>query len=431
VVADPSIIGGYSSEPKKSDRPMEEQIQAQCNVISAILTQIAQLMKLYSIKYLSAGERAQFEPFMRQALEIAEMLRIGDSPDPLNAILGPALTKTIPFFYNTWLKYIYLPLAQSYYEIFFSDELLKPMRHFIESNAKKPVPAVAEFLTLQNYFYQTNPVLDIQGIISAFLEVAARRQNCTKFFRRSFFSKLEELVGPDQINVYRYLIGHRTAIHFEKLKAALVKLYPMGIPVQYQAGNFDLRETTVSYIKLTAKWTAKQLKERFPGEPSRLQLGNQLFDCSPIIAQMRKDYRDALVEFQRSLEKAEQEEDDQVLEKFTDQQKRKLARDTAALEGGSGRLRRSATSTRRAATAKSETDLMQDYSRLHRLTTLLVQHVSFETKAIARIGEARKIATGVEMEPTEILQRFAMQRQTPAQLFREIEADWQKIISKV
>jgi hypothetical protein len=339
-------------------------------------------------------------------------------------LLGPSLKTVIPFFYNTWLKYIYLPVSQHFYHVLGSNDIVDPMARFAREHQKKEAEKLSGFASLHYLFFWDATACKGLPTIVETLRKETSRQIYKQYFTGKFFAKLDELTGPENANLMKCLSVSQTAKNWDDLKSTLKELFPLGIPPKYQAGNLNLDELTNSYIKSTGSLNRKQMNERFPVEPPARRASRMMvLEFPEERERLRKDYADQMAEFRRELGLVDGEEDGEA--------KREELRQNADAEVARIEVEEAAELKRLTAEFEAEKAQLKKKipggDRVQKLVFELAAHLARESESVGKIGRAKGVAVGKAKSVEDVLDAVA--RGEVAAVVGALEKEWQKILN--
>jgi hypothetical protein len=364
-----------------------------------VCTCVEQYIRKFNLEVLGLG------PFTKRLRETAAALTSPDTKEPLAAVLGPCLQTQFPFFFNAWLKDIYLPYTRRFYELFSSPDILTPLSHFQKMNQSE---VVNKYLDLSKFFFCKTQDAPINSVTRAVRDEARKPANAG-YFRERFFLKLDEFVAGNEVSEARSFMILLCAEKFANALSCLREVFDLGIPAKYMAGNLDLTVVPSSYIQIAANMTPEQMNQRFPtAAPRTRQMQDDDFDYCEVRRQMRQEYTRQFEEFEIALgqlysSREKVAEIENVGLQFDDLLKKKREHIAKSTESELEKLRMEffVEKTKR----KTNEEIRKEQQELDRIYGTLVDVIATESAALARLAEQKGIAAPPQRTREEILRK--------------------------
>jgi hypothetical protein len=139
----------------------------ECHEFKVRVSSIHQFVKLYIRSFSPSAEVLQFDTFLRRLEELAPELDRCKRILDLQGTLGNFVRQHFCYFYNCWVKYIYLPVAWDFCQIVFH-EAIKAALSAVQKHEPKIFGArFREFRGLEAWFLQPTAAEQLERSVQA------------------------------------------------------------------------------------------------------------------------------------------------------------------------------------------------------------------------------------------------------------------------
>jgi hypothetical protein len=444
------------------------------SLIQQDLSDVRRLIETYLRLFAATGAAAQFNELLGRSTELQTKIGARQTLESLRGCVGTFLKRTFAYLFNSWVKFVYLPLAWEFHPIVWNYLIRETLMSVHDSDPRLWRRYFSRFFLLGRYFLlPTRP-----GELEESLNLAiAGAEECSKKRRR----KSDPTAGPDPfaalvVPKLAYLasraaqleMGHQASDAIDHFLENLKILYAGPLPVLWRSANFTLEDSLSSFIADATTFTVTQINDRFPHEPpTEGPAATGTVDCRSLKGWMREVYEGRLRDFAdatrtelrriyrakypeiprggefeircrrdreelRAAAKAAVEAAVQDAEDAARPEKEALLAEIEALQVEGAEDERSAALTRTteeelAALVSLERENRQQFRKLHSLVLRMTAHIARESRGLAVLS--KKIAR----EGKKPFDRKALTARLGAgepldEICREIEGEWDGLL---
>jgi hypothetical protein len=266
------------------------------------ISNIRQFVKLYIRLFSPSAEVLQFDSYLRRLEEILPELDQCRRVQDLHGTLGNFVRQYFCYFYNCWVKYIYLPVAWDFYQVVFHEAIKVALSSVEKQDLKIFAAQFRAFRELEAWFLQPTASEQLERALQCAIkgsEDLRKRRAHKKIFTEVVLPKLKQFEPRSK----QFVICHRAADEIDGFVDALRTLFGGPLPLCFRAGNFTLEEKMSNFIGTAKNWSTQQLDDRFPSEAPLASAVTSQCDTREFKRWMRENYEQKLKEFKKSVEK--------------------------------------------------------------------------------------------------------------------------------